>query len=92
VKPIEAAAAGLPIVAFAESVQGTTFRDDDHLLVADKTLAALAETLGRILHDPDTAGRLGSGARAHAVEHHDWEGIARIVETELMRLTGAGPP
>lgn len=91
-KLIEAAAAGLPIVAFPESVQGTTFLDDDHLLVADKTPAALADALGRILHDPHTAERLGAGARAHAVEHYDWDVIARIMETELMRLTGAWPP
>ena len=91
-KVIEAAAAGLPIVAFPESVQGTMFRDEDHLLVAGKTPAALADSLARILRDPDTAGRLGARARAHAVEHYDWDVIARTMETELMRLVGAWAP
>lgn len=91
-KLIEAAAAGLPIVAFPESVQGTTFRDGDHLLVAEKTPAALAGALSRLLHDPDTAERLGAAARAHAVEHYDWDVIARIMESELMLLVGARQP
>lgn len=86
VKLIEAAAAGLPIVAFRESVQGTTFRADDHLWIADKTPDALAAGLRTLLHDPDTARRLGAAAHSHAVNHYDWDAIAGVLETELQRV------
>lgn len=86
-KLIESAAAGLAIAAFAESVHGTTFRSGDHLLVVDKSVSAIASGLRRLLEERDIARRLGSSARAHAVEHYDWGPIAQTMESALMGLT-----
>ena len=97
IKLIEAAAAGLPIVAFPESVHGTTFHHHEHLWVADKSSTALADAVQTLLHDGDTARRLGSAARAHTVTHYDWDTIALTLDTALTHLirasgTRAVPP
>jgi glycosyltransferase involved in cell wall biosynthesis len=86
IKLIESAAAGLPIVAFPESIRGTTFRPGEHLLVVDKSAGALAAAVRRLLDDRDTAKRMGASARAHAVQHHDWGRIARTMESCLLGL------
>jgi glycosyltransferase involved in cell wall biosynthesis len=86
IKLIESAAAGLPIVAFAESIRGTEFRPGEHLLVADKSVEALAAAVRLLLGDADTARRMGASARAHAVRHHDWARIARTMESCLLGL------
>jgi glycosyltransferase involved in cell wall biosynthesis len=86
IKLIESAAAGLPIVAFAESVRGTKFRSGEHLLVAEKNVEALAAAVRLLLDDADTAKRMGTAARAHAVQHHDWWRIARAMESRLLGL------
>src|SRR5208282_2175513 len=86
IKLLESAAAGLPIVAFAESVHGTKFRSGEHLLVADKSAEALAAAVRLLLEDADTAKRLGASARAHAVRYHDWGRIARTMESCLLGL------
>jgi glycosyltransferase involved in cell wall biosynthesis len=89
IKVIEAAAAGLPIVAFTESVRGTTFHPGEHLLVAEKSAEALAAAVRLLLNEAATAQRMGSAARAHAVQHHDWGGIARTMESCLLGLSAA---
>jgi glycosyltransferase involved in cell wall biosynthesis len=86
IKVIESAAAGLPIVAFAESVRGTTFCSGEHLLVAEKSAEALAGAVRLLLNDAATAKRMGASARAHAVQHHDWGRIARTMESCLLGL------
>jgi len=86
IKLLESAAAGLPIVAFAESVRGTTFRSGEHLLVAEKSAEALAAAVRFLLSDAETSKRLGASARAHAVRHHDWGRIARTMESCLLGL------
>ncbi len=87
-KLLESAAAGLPIVAFAESVRGTTYRAEDHLLVVNKTADDIVAGLRRVLEQKDTARRLGAAARAHTVENYNWSTIARTMESELMDLVG----
>jgi len=86
IKLIESAAAGLPIVAFAESVHGTTFRSGQHLLVANKSVESLVAAVRLLLNDADSAKRLGASARAHAVQYHDWGRIARTMESSLLSL------
>jgi glycosyltransferase involved in cell wall biosynthesis len=87
IKLLESAAAGLPIVAFAESVRGTMFRSGEHLLVAPKSAEALAAAVRLLLNDAATAQRMGAAARAHAVQHYDWGRIARTMESCLLGLS-----
>ena len=74
------------ILAFPESVHGTTFRHGEHLLIVEKSAEALAVALWALLNDGETARRLGAAARAHAVERYDWEPIARALESALLNL------
>jgi glycosyltransferase involved in cell wall biosynthesis len=86
IKLLEAAAAGLPIVAFAEAIHGTTFHSGEHLLVVEKSVEALAAAVRLLLDDADTAKRMGASARAHAVRHYDWGRIAQTMESSLLGL------
>jgi glycosyltransferase involved in cell wall biosynthesis len=86
IKLIESAAAGLPIVAFAEAIHGTTFHSGEHLLVVEKSVEALVAAVRLLLNDPDTAKRMGASARAHAVQYHDWGRIAQTMESCLQGL------
>lgn len=86
IKMIEGAAAGLPIVAFAESVHGTTFRHGDHLLVVEKTTEAIAAGVRDMLNDRTVAARLGAAARRHAADHYDWRSSALVMEHALLDL------
>ena len=85
-KLIEAAAAGLPIAAFAESIRGTTFQADEHLLVAEHDAGALAAAVRRLLNEPGMAEQLGQAAHVHAARHYDWAVIARTLGNALAAL------
>jgi glycosyltransferase involved in cell wall biosynthesis len=86
IKLMEALAAGLPTVAFAESLRGTELRDGEHVVVAPKSVAGLLAALERLADDPAEVERIGSAARAHAERAHDWRRSARIVEEALAEL------
>lgn len=86
IKLMESLAAGLPAVAFAESIQGTALVDGEHLLLAPKSVEGLLAALERLAGDPDEAARIGAAARRHAEEHHDWRRSARIVEDAVAGL------
>jgi glycosyltransferase involved in cell wall biosynthesis len=87
IKLLESLAAGLPTVAFAESIHGTTLRPDEHLLVVEKNSRALLEGLTCLDSDRDAASRLGEAARRHIVAHYDWSLSGQTLEEALMRLT-----
>jgi glycosyltransferase involved in cell wall biosynthesis len=91
IKLWESLAAGLPSVAFAESVRGTALRDGNQLLIAEKSVASLHSTLARLLENPAFAAALGAAARSHVVEHHDWRISAERIESALLRLVELGP-
>jgi glycosyltransferase involved in cell wall biosynthesis len=86
IKLMEFLAAGLPIVAFAESLHGTMLVADEHVLVAEPDEGALLVALERLTTDRTFAARLGAAARRHAMEHHDWASIAASLEVALTRL------
>ncbi|HVF61448.1 MAG TPA: glycosyltransferase family 4 protein [Thermoanaerobaculia bacterium] len=79
--PLEAMAAGLPVVycESAESAVPELVRDGVEGVCCAPTAEALASTLERLLVDDDERGRLADGARARA-ELYDWEEIARRFE------------
>lgn len=85
-KLIEAAASGLPIVAFAESIRGTSFRAGDNVVVVEPNAQAIASALRLVLADRDMAERMGNSASRHARTAHDWDRIAAIMDEALELL------
>ena len=84
IKMMEYLAAGLPTVAFVESLRGTEFRDGEHLLVAKAEEGAILEAFQRLVRNPDISANLSVAAREYMVEHHDWSRIAASLETALV--------
>jgi glycosyltransferase involved in cell wall biosynthesis len=91
IKLIESLAAGLPTIAFRESIRGMAVRDGEHLLVAEKDAGSLLGALDRLTADPQLASRIGAAGRRHAEEHHDWRAIAGRVEDALSELVEGSP-
>jgi glycosyltransferase involved in cell wall biosynthesis len=88
IKLFESLAAGLPTVAFAESLHGTQLRDGEHVLVAQKREDELLAALDRLADDPQLAGRLGAAGRAFVVARHDWRRSAERLEEALLMVAG----
>jgi polysaccharide biosynthesis protein PslH len=85
-KLLDSLAAGLPTVAFAETVRGTALRAGEHVVVAGKDVAALTRALHELLGDRPRARALGTAGREHVVAHHDWRPIAAGLEARLAEL------
>jgi glycosyltransferase involved in cell wall biosynthesis len=79
-------AAGLPSVAFAESLRGTGLEAGRQVLVVEKSERALLAALERLAHDPDLSSRLASEGRAFVIEHHTWRRSAELMAGALERL------
>lgn len=90
-KLLEALAAGLPCVAFPESLHGTGLEDGRHVLVAGKSEHELLEALDGLTTDPELAGRLAACGRAYVVDHHDARDAAAILEEALLGLLAGRP-
>lgn len=86
IKLLESMAAGLPTVAFAESIHGLDVRDGEHLLIAGRSEAEWLAALDLLADDSGLARRLGHAAAAFVARHHDWDRIAEGLETALLRL------
>lgn len=67
IKLMEALAAGLPTVAFAESLRGTELRDGVHVVVAPKSVEGRLGALQRLANDPAEAARIVEEALAELV-------------------------
>ncbi|MHB1457498.1 MAG: glycosyltransferase family 4 protein, partial [Armatimonadota bacterium] len=72
VKILNALAMGLPIVSTSIGAEGLDVRDDEHLLIAD-TPHDFANSVIRILTDPDLAQTLGLNGRAFVCDNYSWE-------------------
>jgi glycosyltransferase involved in cell wall biosynthesis len=79
--PLEAMAAGLPVVycESTESAVSELVRDGREGIASAAAPAALARHLGRLLADDGERGRLAAAGRARAAEF-DWGEIARRME------------
>ncbi len=89
---LEAAAAGLPIVATA--VGGTTeilTADENALLVDSGDAAGLARAIGRMAADPELRERLGRAAREQASDFSA-ERLVEATASLYLRLAGRVPP
>jgi glycosyltransferase involved in cell wall biosynthesis len=87
-KVFDSLAAGLPTITFSETIHGTELVDGRHVLVADKSMAALERRLEEVLADPARARELAGAGRLFMVEHHDWKAICAELETALTRFFG----
>jgi glycosyltransferase involved in cell wall biosynthesis len=90
--PLEAMAAGLPVV-YCESPESAVpelVRDGVEGLCTVPEPAALAAVLDRLLTDEDEWNRLRSNALARAAGY-DWDEIARQIEAACRRAMGKRP-
>jgi glycosyltransferase involved in cell wall biosynthesis len=72
---LEAAAAGLPVVATDTGETSLVLGDGRGLLVPPDDVTAMADTLGGVLEDLEGARqRFGDAARLFVTEHHDVDG------------------
>lgn len=85
---LEAMALGKPLVATSNVFPPFVRADRNALLVAPGDPGALADSLVRLLADPDLRARLGEGAAATALEH-DVDASARRFVEALTSLTGS---
>jgi glycosyltransferase involved in cell wall biosynthesis len=79
-KIVEAMAMGKAIVSTtlgAEGIEAVPGRD----ILIDDEPAAFADTVNRLLAQPDLAARIGRSARRLAVERYAWSGAARALES-----------
>jgi glycosyltransferase involved in cell wall biosynthesis len=85
-------AAGLPTVAFAESLRGTGLEAGEHVVVAEKSERALLAALERVAHDPDLARRVTGAGRSFVVEQRSWRRSAELMAGALERLLASREP
>ncbi len=71
VKIVDAWSWGLPIVSTSIGAEGLEYRDLENLLLAD-TAEAFAQSLVRLLTDPELAARLSTAGRRTVEEYYDW--------------------
>jgi glycosyltransferase involved in cell wall biosynthesis len=88
---LEAAAAGLPVVATPQGGTVEVIPSPAHgLLVPPGDPGALAEALSRLAGDPALRARLGAEALGLVSERFGWERIAGLAEQMLLDLVAAG--
>lgn len=86
---LEAWCYGLPVVgARAGGVPDVIADGSDGLLVPFGDVDALADTIGRLLHDRALAGRLGAAGRAKVLRELTWERIYVRVREVYRELVG----
>lgn len=90
ISALEAAAAGMPIVASGVDGLAELFRDGENaLLVTPGDPAALAEAIARMADQPELRRRLGAAARERAAAFAIEE-VVRRLESHYLALLGAG--
>lgn len=89
--PVEAMAAGLPVVAGrAGALPETVEHGRTGLLVERGSVEALADALDTLLADPERRRRMGAAGRARVLERFRWETIAdRLLELYRQRCPRA---
>jgi glycosyltransferase involved in cell wall biosynthesis len=84
VKILEAFARGIPIVSTSIGVEGIAAQHDVHLMIADDPME-FAQSVARLLCEPETAARVARAGRDLVESHYDWR-------TALVRLDEVYPP
>jgi glycosyltransferase involved in cell wall biosynthesis len=89
--PLEAMAAGTPVVAVAEGGLLETVRHDETGILAPREPAALAEAIVRVLDDPRLSDRLAAAGRTAAEREWTWERTAAGFDRLLAEQAARGP-
>jgi len=85
---VEAAAYGLPIVAFANSGGATEFIGDDRgMLVPYLDTIAMGEVILRWARDPSLALKHSNNAKRHAIDNHSREGASGQIRKLIRGVT-----
>lgn len=83
-KMLECMAMGIPVISSSTAAKGVQARPNDHYLVAD-TPVQYAESVSRILNDPQWAANMAQAARGHIESTHNWANSMTILD----RIIGA---
>jgi glycosyltransferase involved in cell wall biosynthesis len=86
-KILEAAASGVPVVSTTVGAEGLELLPDREILIAD-TPAAFADSILRLLREPDLRRRLGAAAREKVVARYGWDRIGREFARALAQKAG----
>lgn len=90
VAAVEAAAAGLPVVASrVNGLPGVVIDGVTGMLVPPGDAAALADAIASLIHDPEKRRRMGEAGRAFVAQHYDWRSNMADLEAIYLRLAGA---
>jgi glycosyltransferase involved in cell wall biosynthesis len=76
IKVLEAMALAKPIVATTLGAGGIDIQSDRDIIIADDVMA-FADGVTRLLHEPETAARIGNAARKTVRERYDNDTLAR---------------
>jgi glycosyltransferase involved in cell wall biosynthesis len=88
--PVEAMAAGTPVVATRSGAMVETVRDQETgFLVEKNDCHALAEAILKLLENDALRERMGRAARKRALEHFNWDRIVAAMHNRYQRLCGA---
>lgn len=90
--PVEAMAAGTPVVATCSGGIVETVRDGETgILVAKNDAPALAQAILQLLEDDALRERMGRAARTRALDHFTWERIAERAYAMYKALSVPAP-
>jgi alpha-1,3/alpha-1,6-mannosyltransferase len=85
--PLEAMAAGRPVVAVNSGGPLETIRHEETGLLCEPTPQAFAEALARLLMNREEAKRMGQAGRRHVVQHFSRAVFGSRLETILREVT-----
>lgn len=84
---LEAMAAGLPVIVSAVGgLPEIVAHEENGLLIPPKDVEALAQSLARLLDNPDLARRLGQKAREHIEARYSLEGMGQAANAAYDEL------
>ena len=78
-KVLEALAMGKAMVSTNVGCEGIHVCDGTHLLIADEP-QHFADQIGRLLLDPELAGRLGAAGRQFVQQNYSWQGAGASLD------------
>jgi len=87
IPPVEAMAAGTPVVASRSGALSETVRDKETGFLVDKNdHNSLANSILKLLNNDHLRETMGQAARKRVQEHFVWDHIAKRVETRYLQL------